>query len=57
MRKAIWYTDTICFLRNTTNYFTKDTFCVIMDTGYYINSDGSIQKIFPPYTINTIHKN
>lgn len=55
IKKAIWYTDTICFISNELNFFRKDTFCIIRDTGYYFNSDGSMQKIYPPYTIKTIN--
>ena len=36
INNAIWYSDTI--------YFN-------VDTAYYINSDSSIVKIYPPYKI------
>lgn len=55
-KKAIWYTDTICFIQDSKNFFRGDTLCVITDTGYYYNSDGSLHTIVPPYTINNNKK-
>ena len=54
IKRALWYTDTICFVGNTKHFFMLDTFCVITDTGYYYNTNGSLQMIYPPYIIQNI---
>lgn len=40
-REAIWYTDTISFKG---------------DTAYYVNSNGTIMNILPPYVIEDAEK-